>query len=648
MLSPSGGTSSTSKWVDAKQAANFLVNTMNILADTNYFDDRVGLVPFKWSCSGGSASDTQFEQTLTTVAPPTGNPLIGNYVTVPDPLSGNCTPIGEGLKKALQAPTNPFMNDGLDGAVATTDKERERVILLLSDGLQNRPSTTLSGTDAEFGYIPCSGTSLGSACGEVSNVRVNAVGLGNDGTVPVNLLTNIKNRYGSQALFTPLPRYNITTDAEQLKEIFISSLSELYGINLIPSSPRLTNFTVNEGEQRLIVILSWTTLTDAQTFTLERSNGTGWDNITCDRSGDSDAVGYAVCVVNTPQAGTWRVTGLTTVPSSQFVLVDLNLRARFAIDRAVHGTGRDIFLTADLKKAGQPLINDPINHPVKVTVNIEKPQEGFGEFVSTREPKTCEVRPPQLPRLSENLLSQNGATIFQPLSSSVSTGAASAVASSTPDPPTPRFALAQQLFENCDKEGLLRAEDPGLELRDDGTNGDAVANDGIYTLRFTDTEHEGSYIFRFNAQGKTPDGDEFTRTDLLAEYARVEVDPGTTTTGSRTVQQDGRQIVKEYYAIPLDRFGRHLGPGYPDQVQFLQLGFGQWLSPVVDYNNGIYSRLLRYDATQGEPIISTVIQDKPIQISKLPLPWWFWWLIILLILIILLLLILLFRNRTGD
>jgi hypothetical protein len=305
-------------------------------------------------------------------------------------------------------------------------------------------------------------------------------------------------------------------------------------------------------------------------------------------------------------------------------------------------------LTADLKKAGQPLINDPINHPVKVTVNIEKPQEGFGEFVSTREPKTCEVRPPQLPRLSENLLSQNGATIFQPLSSSVSTGAASAVASSTPDPPTPRFALAQQLFENCDKEGLLRAEDPGLELRDDGTNGDAVANDGIYTLRFTDTEHEGSYIFRFNAQGKTPDGDEFTRTDLLAEYARVEVDPGTTTTGSRTVQQDGRQIVKEYYAIPLDRFGRHLGPGYLDQVQFLQLGFGQWLSPVVDYNNGIYSRLLRYDATQGEPIISTVIQDKPIQISKLPLPWWFWWLIILLILIILLLLILLFRNRTGD
>jgi hypothetical protein len=246
------------------------------------------------------------------------------------------------------------------------------------------------------------------------------------------------------------------------------------------------------------------------------------------------------------------------------------------------------------------------------------------------------------------LLTKGGVTTFQPSSSSVLTVAASAVASSTPDPPTPRFALAQQLFRDCDKEELLRAEDSGLELRDDGTNGDAVANDGIYTLRFTNTEHEGSYIFRFKAQGKTPDGDEFARTELLAEYARVEVDPSTTITSSRTVQQDGRQIVKEYYAIPLDRFGRHLGPGYPDQVQFLQLGFGQWLSSVIDYNNGIYSRLLRYDATQGEPVVSVVIQDKPIQIGKLPLPWWFWWLMILLILIILLLLILLFRNRTAP
>jgi len=51
-----------------------------------------------------------------------------------------------------------------------------------------------------------------------------------------------------------------------------------------------------------------------------------------------------------------------------------------------------------------------------------------------------------------------------------------------------------------------RIQSYAIPMRDDGTNGDVKANDGIYTARFADSIREGTYAFRFTATGVTGDG----------------------------------------------------------------------------------------------------------------------------------------------
>ena len=632
VLDQSGSMLDQSKWDHAKQAANFLANTMAILRDPIYFDDKLGVVTFSWNNATNTNITNANAKPLTSVSTfPLGNYVDAAPAILP-PQSSYYTPIGKGL-------------DGAFGTLGTGAEETQRVVLFLSDGLHNRPSSPLK--SSELMPNPCAKPSVPDwgVCSSV--IQVNTVALGNDWGVDTALLNNIKNRFGGSIN----PTYNITTNVEDLKEAFIGSLDELYQMNLVSALASGTEFPINAGERRLIVIASWTTPGGATAFNLQHKANAAdpwpaWPagQVACNTTAvESTAVGYAICAVNMPQSGRWRAVDNTGNPfvaaNRQFVLVDLNLRARFGIDYTVHGTGQDIILTADLNEAGVPVTHDPVTHPISVTVTIEKPEEGFGTFVSTYSPENCEPHDPVLPALNPDRPGTAPAATTSLIAGAATTGAV--------DVPSDRFLLIERLFRSCDKEGLARAEEPGLALLDDGTQGDVVANDGIYTLRFANTEYEGSYVFRFNAEGISPSGERFTRTKLQAEYIRVEVDPDQTTFDSRVVQQSGNLVVKEFYVIPRDRFGGYLGPGYPDQIQFFTSG-GKWLDSVIDYNNGIYSRLLEYDETQGEPTVTPIIQDKPVGevAPPCPLPWWLCLLLILLLLLfILLLLMIIIRLR---
>ncbi len=314
------------------------------------------------------------------------------------------------------------------------------------------------------------------------------------------------------------------------------------------------------------------------------------------------AVGYAICVVKSPESGTYRATSGTRAreQTSQFNLVDLNLAAIFSIDQRRHGTGQNVILTARLNEAGVPVTNDPVNRPVKVTVLIRRPTEAFGTYVSTHEPTNCAGGPPQLPPIDRVRL---GATGTAPLVTTSSAGG---------DPKPPAYAKMDQLLASCQKTELAFVEDPGTDLFDDGTNGDAKANDGIYTLSFGNTQLEGSYVFRFRASGTAPSGTTFSRNKTTAEYVRVDVDPGNTVFDSRTVQQNGSIITREYYVIPRDRFGGYLGPNQIQEVKFTTTA-GTFLGPVVDYNNGIYSQLLRFDASTENPTVTGTVQGEEVR-----------------------------------
>jgi hypothetical protein len=592
VLDQSGSMLSQNKWTNAKNAANYLANAMAVFRAPGHFQDRVGVVTFAWLCSGGDQTTTALPLAQVAASP-------GDYTSdLIDPIGNNCTPIGQGLAEAFNA-----MN--LDATQATNAAETQRGVLLLSDGLQNRPGPTF--TPASTGYQACS-NSFNDACA-VSNVQVDTVAFGDgDWAVDTDLLSDIKNHYAGQIGST----YNLATNVEDLKQSFLSALEDFFRLNLLSAGP-LNNFTVNAGEHRLAVILSWTNPAQAQAIKLRRA---GVDQpATCQTD---TAVGFATCVVETPAAGVnnWaavRMDGMAFAPNPdrQFVLVDLKLRARFAVDRAVHGTGQDLVLTAELRDGGRPVLHDPAaGHPVDARVVIERPDEGVGTFATVHEPEDCRVIEPRLPPFG-GAPGQGGPFVRGTVVGGPGAGAPpAATAPAAGDPLSTRFAAVAQLLRACGRDGLPRSADPGLALLDDGTQGDEVAGDGVYTLRYSDSRTEGSYVFHFRVEGTTADGEAFTRAKTFAEFVRVQVDQGATLFDSRVVSQVGNLVVREYFVLPRDRFGGYLGLGRDDEIDFVASG-GAWVSPVLDYGNGFYSRLLQFDRTAGEPEVTPVVQGRP-------------------------------------
>ena len=596
-IDQSGSMLSDSKWDNAITAANFLANSMSILRDSVYFTDQLGMVSFSWPCSGSDDTEVAIGLADLSAFP------VGDYAGgITAPVSSNCTPIGSGL-------------DATFTALGTGSEETQRVVLLLSDGLHNRPTTTLLPTD--LSYNPCGGAAWDLCPDADHEVQVNTVAFGEgDWAVDTALLNDISNHF--QGAFGST--YNIADDPNDLKATFISSLDELYQMNIVHDGASAAEVAIDPNNRRLVAVAAWSAPASAATFKLQHKTNPGdpWADVACTSSADDTTVGFAVCSVNEPNEGTWRAVDNANNPLAAdrlFVLLDLNLRARFAVDQVVHGTGMDIVLTADLNQAGEQLTHDTETHPVEVTVEIKEPGEGLGTFLSTNSLDDCQNIQPQLPDIAID----NQYVAVNSSNYSTYTGTAAAGHTGTiGDPPSAQYQLAKQLLSECGLDSLQRNTEPGLKLYDDGTHGDVTANDGLYTLRFTNTRYEGSYVFNFNAGGKTPSGDSFTRTKTLAEYVRVEVDPDNTIFDSRTISQTGSLMTIEYYVIPRDISGEYMGPGHMEQLEFRATD-GNWMGPVRDYNNGIYSRVLNYDESQDRPVVTATVQGKelsPIKVFK--------------------------------
>lgn len=591
VLDESGSMLSDDKWEDAKRAADFFANTMAILGEPSYFADRLGLVTFSWECFGEDRT-AQGNEPLQAV----GSFPVGAYTEdLDDPESDYCTPIGRGLEVAFSP---SFLN-----ATETDDSvERERGVLLLSDGLQNKPSSSFLPGDT--GYDPCPGTAVWNACpaGTTSNATVNTVAFGEgDGSVDTDLLADIQARYLGDFATT----FDLTADPDDLVESFINGLEDFYTTNLIQAGTS-ASASVDPDNEKLIVVASWSDPADAHDIELRLGSGTPG----CDDGGSDTDVGFAFCSVENPDGGTWSAVevgggAVSPVPSRYFFIVDLRVRARFEVAPVQPETGDDLLLTVELRDRGLPVLHDPATHPVSVTVDVDTPEEGLGTFVVTRRPRTCERTEPQLPKPTQTPGVRGGAA---------AAGAAGAAAQGGGDPMPLPFALANRLFDVCDISALPRDENAGLELRDDGTGGDAVAGDGVYSLHFTGADVAGTYRFRFDVDGTTADGESFTRTKRLGTYVRVHPDPASSPFGFQVVQQSGTLVIREYYVLPRDQFGGYLGPGRAYKVDFRHVGGpGSFTGDVIDYGNGYYARRFQFDPTQGEPTVVPTVYGEPLQ-----------------------------------
>jgi hypothetical protein len=619
------------KWDSVNQAGDNFALILSVLKDDDLDaeyaaltmdGDQLGLVTFTTAHgSPGAATDIA----LSTIP---ANPA--DYISdvLPASPSGG-TPMIDGVRQAINE---------MGGAanILADPLGRSRVIMFLSDGLHNTPSTTFTPASD---YLPMT-------CSSNSPLQIHTVAVGTDTTVDTGKLDALKDCFagniGPDGASSATTIYNITGTggltgpqlAARLTKFFVETILPEYRLNLLTETG--ANFTIKAGERNLLLFAFWPTTGPGISLSITDPDS----NV---ESGECEEdLGYCYLLLENPIAGTYtNFNAPGAVADGRFVLLDLRTEARFGIDNRPHGTSSDITLRAKLREDGLPILG------ADVRVDIARPEEGFGTFIVTHDLRCNSIEPqPPSADLLLQMISQPGTTFPSPVGHIKSPRylAKVAAAQDFPDVPADHFLLMEQLLEVCQKDDLERAEDSGLQLYDDGSHGDSEADDGIYTLSFTNTEIEGSYVFRFRADGTTSDSQSFGRIKEVAEYIRLDVDPAQTSFGSLVLQQEGNLVWQAHYVLPQSAAGEYLGPGYVHQVDFTTTG-GLWVGPVRDLGNGYYFRILQYDESQGVPEVTPVVQGQPIQPDSLVPEWLCLWLILLLLIIILLLLLYILRLR---
>ena len=154
---------------------------------------------------------------------------------------------------------------------------------------------------------------------------------------------------------------------------------------------------------------------------------------------------------------------------------------------------------------------------------------------------------------------------------------------------------------------------PGVRLVDDGTHGDKLAGDGIYTCRFSDTKKEGVYSFHVLASGETKRGNRFHRDRRIQKYVTVKVSPTGSIFDIVKVQLIGKYKYYDLAIMPRDAFGNYLGPGHANALS-LRTPQGRVIGSLVDNLDGTYDQ--RIEVAKSVLVPQVFLSMKPIKLLK--------------------------------
>jgi len=556
-----------SRWTRAKRATDMMAAALAIFHEPRY-NDRISVAQFSWACSGADRTDMLPPAPVTWTAITTTPTRIAAGAS--GPLSDNCTPIQRGLDFAIK-------DQG--GSNATLVQDRDRIVVLLSDGLHNRP--TINFDHSAFDNV--------KLLAEVMTVAMLPDGDG--GTL---LLDQIAGEFRKPAFAA---RYNNVIHFGDLLGVYLKPLESLFGVNFVPKDLSDGRFRPGQPD-KLVFIGAWNTANQASALTIEHKNTAGTvttglsitpivDNIT----------GYAAAVVGSPPAGgSWAVTGQagTTAPDHIYLLADLRGYAQFFVDQRPYSAGDPILLIADLRDEGRPVKG------ADVTFTLDRPGMGLGDFLTTLKSDCTFGRPtPPAPMSLDSVrLALSRRSMVAPLSLTGGGGGSG-------DPLPGRYQIAASNFERCGRDRLARAEDDGIRLRDDGVSPDVVKDDGVYSYALMPPE-EGSYNIRFQVSAQSSDGIPFRRTHRLSEFARITPTADATELVIQKVGVVAGRQVTHVVLLFRDRMGNYLGTGFPDLFEVRVVG-AQLLEPLSDLGTGYYRLTLDYAANGPDPLVSVGI-----------------------------------------
>ena len=615
------------RWQRAKRAAD-LFHAVSALFKDNFLDDKIAIMQYAWTCGNNADAGNlsgNLQGGVTTnpqdipATPPTGTTSLTGAAV--DPAPSNCTPIQQGLTQALESAAG-ISHPGMYGAVTVDPNDpkskRDRILVLLSDGLHNMPSSALGFTPATAGD-PFS-------TDEKTLVHVRTVALGPDGKVGTDLLNAISNAF--KAGGAEHAKYNNPLTFPDLVNAYFESIATAINVNKVDDISLTNSFLPGEGE-KLVLIGVWNKATDAGRLKAQRD---GVDvPVPSAQQPFNTKIGYAAVVVNKPQpGGTWSLAldGAASLPQQMYAFADLREFAQFLVEQKPYHAGQPILLQVRLKDRDKPILG------AEVTVEVAKPGEGLGNYLSTVQPD-CSTGSPSIP--GDGVVLKNAANAVRSTAAGTTTTSTAAAG----DPISGRYALAADAFSRCNKNGLNRLALPGLKLYDDGTHGDPIPGDGIYSLAFTDTNLEGSYTMRFHVRAKNSDGIDFTRTRTTSQFVGIQPDPGATNSTMIAGPIVGNLQTASIYFLPKDLLGNYVGPGFAGAFT-VSVQVGQLVGTLKDVGNGYYVQTVQYAPSGPSPVITVAMPGTCFEkvIDTGARPWWLLWVIAIIILLILLFFIL--------
>ncbi|MEU6232930.1 vWA domain-containing protein [Kitasatospora sp. NPDC047058] len=527
------------RWENAKTAARILGDLFAVMrAGVNPADRIEQLVFEDPSCTWHPVADPIIQPVL---APSDPGSVAGMVCQVDFGPPGSCTPIGDGLIRAID-----------DLAVLPAGGNPKYTVVLLTDGYENSGSVRVAASTPippgvsgiqQFGVARQTGAARQRVNQDLS---LYTIGLGP--TVQEDVLDTLATQ--SQGVYRHVVKVSEVADAMAQMVSFSQSTQRVApdpGTGLtervVSLDPRVSRLAVAVlwNDPADTVELAWRTQGSGASFTpvaaaVQRcpTHGLASVDLTMLFGTDEDSVpGTEWRIVHVDSAG----ADLPLPDTDLLVFVDLFVRVDVVFDRDTYGTGDPMVITARLRAGDDPVTN------ASVTVELTRPKESLGTFLA-RNGTTFKVSPPR-----------------------------------PPDPHAPKAAMLTELLRRHELPGGLPVVEPSAifedgsdRLFDDGEHHDGPAGNGDFANRYVELDKEGTYTWRVNVEGRLQDGSRFSRVLTVSKWVGITPDPDKSQVIVGSTTSSRGRLLTEITVYPLDRNGEFLGPFRPDDVLFKSSG----------------------------------------------------------------------------
>lgn len=556
----------------AKEAVYPFMEMLNDYANARVNFGISVFPPHPWDYSVGCNGQVVTPMTLVDDASTT----TAVATTIPGLVAEGNTPLLAGLYTAL-------------GAFGT---ETLPTIVLLSDGYHNCPS--ISGAldpavDAVIGNLNAAST------------RVYTIGFGRPMDIDHPLLARLAADTGGEFYDVTTPAFDPSTwsPATDLQATYKAILVDALGLETAADPMGVVDagktvgrkVRINEYDRMVSVFLSWQTPQENRLMLRVKTSDGLNIPVTAATPGVSFHQGKTYKIVTLhreflqskgkvgPDPWILEIDGGALDQGERehyqySVIVDSGLTMDMAFDKEKYWVGDAIVLQTKLTADLQPMTGLR-----NVRVRVSRPEDGFGNWFALNK-----VSIEKLERIPSK---RNGEMLSL----------------------IQRKAIYLNDVRKIAAPGRLAPDE--VQLYDDGTHGDVLAGDGVYTNTIADTGKEGTYVFHVHASGPTAGGNGFDRDVALHKYLIPRVSAKhITLTAVRLKSEEPKLKLYELTITLQDALGNYLGPRYAGALALKpepELGLGT----LKDNLDGTYSQVLELpeNVNVGDVKISLSAQD---------------------------------------